>query len=73
MIFLYPPAGSSYLFKDLLGVNSFSDPLWAQPLSQPGRRSTVSHDAAVVAAETGEVDCLEVRRCRVRVSSLRPH
>ena len=44
-----------------------------QPLSQPGRRSTVSHEAAVVAAETGLVDHPELRRCRVGVPPLRPH
>ena len=44
-----------------------------QPLSQPGRRSTVSHEATVVAAEAGVVDHLELRRCRAGVPPLRPH
>ena len=44
-----------------------------QPLSQPGRRSTVSHEAAVVAAQAGVVDHPELRRCRVGLPPLRPH
>ena len=44
-----------------------------QPLPQPGRRSTVSHEVAVVAAETGVVDHPELRRCRVGMPPLRPH
>ena len=45
----------------------------SQPLSQPGCRSTVCHDAAVGASEAGVLDYPELRRCRVGVPLLRPH
>ena len=45
----------------------------SQPLSQPGRRSTIPHDTTVGASEAGVLDHPEVRRCWSAAPSTPPN